>query len=127
MKKCAVCGRLFEPRKNLVNKQMCCSEECRVIYRKEVSREYAASEAHRKKNRERQRAKAVTYCRLCGKPIERNYSTGHKDTSRMHDECVYKDILETLKAGKPLDSKQKSRLEFRGYTLAEFKEENNIL
>ena len=90
-------------------------------------REYAASEAHRKKNRERQRAKAVTYCRLCGKPIERNYSTGHKDTSRMHDECVYKDILETLKAGKPLDTKQKSRLEFRGYTVAEFKEENNIL
>ena len=41
----------------------------------------------------------------------------------MHYECVIDDCIKTLRAGEKLSKKQMMRLDTRGYTLTEFKEE----
>lgn len=80
-------------------------------------------EEGRKKCRDRCRAKAITLCALCGKPIKRNYSTGHRECSRMHDECVFKDCKNAILSGEKLTRAQSERLYRRGYTVKEFKAE----
>ena len=41
----------------------------------------------------------------------------------MHNECVYEDCRKTLEEGKTLSHVQLLRLQARGYTIPEFKEE----
>lgn len=119
IKRCIVCGKSFTPVANHSSVQILCSEECRKIRQKERH----DTEEFRKKCRDRCRAKAITLCTLCGKPIERNYSSGHKENCRMHDKCVFEDCKNAILSGEKLTRAQSERLYRRGYTVKEFKVE----
>lgn len=50
-------------------------------------------------------------------------TVGRRSTATMHDECVFKQCADVIKAGKILTGAQAQRLSARGYTITEFKEE----
>lgn len=90
----------------------------------QLARYHNDEERFRKERRDyaRKQTNGKTICRLCGRPVYRIYSEGSKKPA-MHDECVYDDCIDTLKAGKFLDHKQRSRLYSRGYTIEKFEKE----
>lgn len=69
------------------------------------------------------RYKPVSVCRICGKIIVQTLtSTGHT-AKRYHDDCIIKDCLSTIYAGKVLSHNQQLLLYSRGYTIKDLKEE----
>lgn len=128
MKKiCTICGKEYEPHYSKINSQKTCSKECRKALTKQYADEYkeraVVKERHKAYMREYNMAHRKTICMLCGKPIIRDYSTGHTARTRMHDECIYADIAKTLNEGKSLSIAQAQRLYQRGYDLQSFREE----
>ena len=128
MKKiCVICGKEYEPYAGQHSRQKTCSKECRKVLVKQYADEYkeraVVKERHKAYMRKYNTAHRTTICRLCGKPIIRDYSTGHTARTRMHDECIYADIAKTLNEGKPLSIAQAQRLYQRGYDIESFREE----
>lgn len=124
--KCVICGKSFTPYYCKRNTQITCSKECRVLYNRKtaLAKYYSDITANREKNRitSRIRRSGICNCTLCGKPIIHSYKPGDIKV-RMHKECVIKDCINTLNAGKILTSAQRQRIYARGYTLNEFKVE----
>lgn len=124
MKKCVICGKEYEPYAGQETRQKTCSPECRQKYKSMYSNEYKKREYVKRASRIRMR-KAIegrTKCRICGKPIFRDWELG-RSTKTMHDECVFADIQETIQSGSELSNAQIQRLYARGYTLKEFRKE----
>lgn len=117
---CKICGSEFL---KISSRTLTCSPECsrenRLRYQAryhEANREYIR---HYEQTHRKPRPRA--YCRICGELIT------HRELGQirtwMHDECVYADVLETIKSGKPVQKKQYLRLQARGWTMKEFLEE----
>ena len=124
MKKCVICNKEYKPYAGQETRQKTCSPECRRKYKAMYSNEYKKREYVKRASRIRMR-KAIegrTKCSICGKSIYRNWELG-ASTKTMHDECVFADAAETLRAGNELSNVQIQRLYARGYTLKEFREE----
>lgn len=117
---CKICGNEFL--KTSVNKQTC-STECSRENAARNMRRYNSDnkEALAAYSRKRRKEHPTARCKICGELIQRG-NDGHIKT-QMHDECIYNDILETLKSGHRIFPTQYLRLQSRGWTLKEFKEE----
>lgn len=130
IKKCVICGSEFEPRYNLINRQICCSKKCTRQRNLELNNyKYATSEDYRIKRASYQKAKKkakVHYCKLCGKPIEIEYKVGAVSKKTMHVECIIADCIETLETKGVLTRKQYQRLYAIGYTLKDFIEDYEV-
>ena len=123
MKKiCVICGSEFTPYHGAKNQLTCC-RDCRQIY--------SAERAKRKYHENREQILAVqkrqnriknnghVICKICGRPIFRDWSIA-ANHGHMHDECIFDDVITTLRSGFKVSRVQKSRLYSRGYTLGEF-------
>ena len=125
MKKiCVICGKEYEPHFTKEKTQKTCSKECREVLTNKYNLEYRRRDYVRKRHIAYMRKyNGNPKCVICGKPIERNYSTGHTARTRMHEECVYQDIINTLKSGQKLNTAQYQRISSRGYSVKDFIEE----
>lgn len=127
MGKCIICGKEFTPYHGSKD-QNTCSKECRKIRNNaNLRRKYHENiEQSRLETREYQRKhrKGMVKCMICGEPVYRCWNDPDcKKNSRLHDGCVYDEIIETLAAGIQLTTKQRSRLSQRGYNRERFIEE----
>ena len=124
MNKCIICGKMYEPYHCYGERQLTCSVECR----KEYGRRYAKTNPkryeymERMKQNARERRNGHVICRICGKPIYRTFELG-EGSPWMHYECVINDCIKTLQKGEKLSRKQLLRLDARGYSITEFREE----
>ena len=124
MNKCIICGKMYEPYRCYGERQLTCSQECRKIY----ARQYAKTNPkryeymERMKQNARERRNGHVICRICGKPIYRTFEFG-EGSPWMHYECVINDCISTLQKGEKLSRKQLLRLDARGYSITEFREE----
>lgn len=124
MNKCIICGKMYEPYHCYGERQLTCSQECR----KEYARQYAKNNPkqyeykERYKRMKRIRTNGHVICRICGKPIYRTFELG-EGSPWMHYECVINDCISTLQKGEKLSRKQLLRLDRRGYSITEFREE----
>lgn len=117
---CPICGKQFTTNSHTVKM---CSPECVKIRKIQWNREYMLKDSTRRSRRNLARLKAKEVkCKICGKSIEHTYEYGNWHT-KMHDNCVYIDIIRTLNTGGKISNKQMSRLYVRGYTVASFKDE----
>ena len=124
MNKCIICGKMYEPYRCYGERQLTCSPECRKeyakIYAKNNPKRYEYME--KTKERARQKRNGHVICRICGKPIYRTFELG-EGSPWMHYECVINDCISTLQKGEKLSRKQLLRLDARGYSITEFREE----
>lgn len=98
--KCVICGKDFEKiRKN----QMTCSAECGRL--RNISRVLEAY--HRNKGKA-----AARICSICGKPIDYELEQFGR-RARVHDECVMRDLICTVKSGHKLTAVQYNRMSRR--------------
>lgn len=124
MNKCIICGKMYEPYHCYGERQLTCSQECR----KEYARQYAKNNPkqyeykERYKQAKRIRTNGHVICRICGEPIYRTFELG-EGSPWMHYECVINDCISTLQKGEKLSRKQLLRLDRRGYSITEFREE----
>lgn len=124
MNKCIICGKMYEPYHCYGERQLTCSQECR----KEYARQYAKNNPkqyeykERYKQMKRIRTNGHVICRICGEPIYRTFELG-EGSPWMHYECVINDCISTLQKGEKLSRKQLLRLDRRGYSITEFREE----
>lgn len=117
---CKICGALFVPHKNLINRQLCCSSECSIKNRYEINKRWNSNpETIERRHRiYRERTKHKTLCKICGKPTVAEDTT-HKP--QYHTECVVNEAVEIIKAGQKLTETQYNRLYSRGYTMRDIK------
>lgn len=121
---CIVCGRDFL--KTSSQKKTCspaCSHVNAMINlekRKQKDPE-GAKEKAREYSRKWRKEHPQAFCKICGGAIWRGDSG--RSRTQMHEKCVYDDCLKTLRSGKELSKMQYLRLQARGWTLKEFKEE----
>jgi hypothetical protein len=115
-KTCIICGALFTPHKNLINRQLCCSLECSIKNRYEINKRWNSKPEtiERRHRKYRERTKDSVVCKICGKPTEAVY-TSHR--THYHDECIINEAIEIIKLGNKLTPAQYNRLFLRGYTL----------
>lgn len=111
---CKICGREFET--NHGTKKLC-SKNCAVINKRLQAKEWYRIHGRVYKKQKNN----IVLCRICGEPIHR--TCGIRSTSIMHDECVFRQCKDVLKAGEKLSTAQIQRLSARGYTQKEFIEE----
>ena len=124
--KCVICGKEFTTNHH---SKKTCSFDCQSRNNKQLAKKsyekIKADPAKMEELRERQRCryKPISVCRICGTPITQSTtSTGHT-AKRYHDDCIIKDCLSTIYAGKVLSHNQQLLLYSRGYTIKELKEE----
>ena len=100
MRKCTECGRMFDP---VRYNQLTCSPQCAKLRNcRRVKNNYAAYG----KNTEPRR------CTICGEFID--YSKENKRRyARMHEDCVIKDLLDTVRKGNRLTDLQYNRMKAR--------------
>ena len=117
---CKICGGEFL--KTSVNK-LTCSPECAHENAIRNMRRYREEnrDLYNVYSRKYHKEHPKSRCKICGKLIQRGLD-GHIKT-QMHDECIYDDILATIKAGQQLTKTQYLRMQSRGWTMKEFKEE----
>ena len=122
---CVICGSEFEPYRGRPS-QKTCGKECRQVYFSRWTKKYVEDHTEQRKrqqlNYRRKHNNGRVICRICGKPIIRQYVFG-EGQAQMHEQCVIDDCISTLRSGEKLSHKQLLRLDARGYTLTEFKEE----
>ena len=115
---------MYEPYVGYGKRQLTCSPECRKeyarIYAKNNPKRYEYLE--RQKQVKRERTNGHVICRICGKPVFRTFQIG-EGSPWMHYECVINDCISTLQKGEKLSRKQLLRLDARGYSITEFREE----
>jgi len=106
-KKCAVCGKDFQPYKN--SKQVTCSRECANKRKRQYQLEYVRGK------------RTAVFCKFCGKEVEQR-EVMQGGALLMHEECVIADCLATLKAGQVLSNTQYKRAYVRGYDMRSLRE-----
>ena len=121
---CIICGKEFIPYHGSTV-QNTCSDECRIIRRRkdQYNKYHEDVERSRIETRkyQRQHRNGMVKCLICGEPVYRCWSDPEsKKKSRLHDGCVYDDIIESIAAGIQLTTKQRSRLTQRGYNTERF-------
>lgn len=123
MKICAVCGKEYEPYRGTYRKQLTCSEECRQAWRNRYAKKKYVDNRERilaaQREMLRKKKNGHVICKICGRPIFRDWSVP-ANHGHMHDECIYDDIITTIRSGFKVSKLQKARLYSRGYTLGEF-------
>lgn len=126
-KQCVICGKEFLKYQSC---QITCSKECSLENRKRRQYELYHSDIEFARKSRRISSKKIRHanpsvrCLICGEIIYRAPDEDWKHSKpRMHDECIYKDCVATLKAGERLSQRQYLRIQSRGWTLKEFKEE----
>ena len=98
MRNCSECGRLFDP---IRYNQLTCSPECaRARNRNRVKENY---------KKDKDKTKKLKVCTICGKPIDFDKER-NRHYARMHEDCVMKDLLDTVRTGKRLTDKQYNRM-----------------
>ena len=122
MKKCVICGKEFEPYYGTPGQVTCCGE-CRVIYNKNIGRKYdhdnRAWILEKSRDEKRRKNNGKVICKICGRPVYRDWNSV-TDHGHMHDECIYDDVIDTLRSGDKITMLQRQRLYSRGYTVEEF-------
>lgn len=110
---CTVCGKEYTPRRY---DQLTCSAECRTVHNYETKH---------KRDKDYYTYKPTSKCKICGKTVINSFALNpnRRTSATMHDECVFEDCRKTLEAGETLNHVQLLRLQARGYTIPEFKEE----
>ena len=117
---CPVCGKKFTADYHTFRM---CSPECKKLRLKQWGKEYRSTDEYKKKRRELARAyRDAKPCMICGKPVYHTYENGNWHT-RMHEKCIYIDIINTINTSGKISRKQYQRLISRGYNLSEFKNE----
>lgn len=112
MQKCRICGAEFVPTKN-VSKY--CSDECRKKANHTREREW-------KRCHPQKRRLSVIICRLCGKPVDPQYGGEKVYRPKIHEECIYNDLMRTVLNHERFSPTQKSRMNNMGITLKEIKQ-----
>lgn len=122
VKKCIVCEAEFAPAPNHINRQICCSRECRVKRNRQLDKERSHTETFKKRRQDEYRRHSMdhTKCRLCGEPTTINLSTGYK--SHYHDECILDDCAKTLRSEQKPTNAQYNRLYYRGFSMEDVRE-----
>lgn len=124
-KKCIICGKEFVPYYGAVKRQKLCQDpECLRIHKDNYARIHYQNEREeaRFKEKVRHRRKSVVLCRICGRQIIRNTPLELRaSTSTMHEECVFRDCVKTIAAGKNLSGMQQQRLYARGWSTKDVK------
>ena len=124
-KKCIICGKEFIPYYGAAKTQKLCQDpECLRIHRNKASHMRYLNEQEEAKLNEkiRQRRKSVVLSRICGRRIVRDTPLELRaSTSTMHEECVFRDCVKTIAAGKNLSGMQQQRLYSRGWTTEDVK------
>lgn len=127
IKQCKICGKDFLKTSSM---KLTCSPECsrlnmKLNQQKRQQEIYGElKEALRAKDRRYRHMHSTSKCRICGEIMQRDTS-GDILLSRpqMHEECILHDCAITLSKGEKLSKKQFLRLQSRGWTLTEFREE----
>ena len=78
-KKCIICGKVFEAKQSNF---ILCSDECR-----------------RKRYNYKQSQRNITYCGICGKPVESEMGATRMVRKDYHEECVIKEALKAISEG----------------------------
>ena len=124
--KCVICGKEFTPYICYGDRQKCCSQECRKIYVKKNQMNYYNSRSAEKKQNYKlllqKKRNGHVKCKICGEPVYRELYFG-EPLPQMHEECVIKDVTQTIIAGGKITRAQQSRLYSRGYTITEIRKE----
>lgn len=126
-RQCKICGKDFLKTSSM---KLTCSKECSRLNmklnqrRRQQEIDVELKEALRVKDRRYRHMHSTSRCRICGEVMERDTS-GAILLSRpqMHEECILHDCAVTLAKGEKLSNKQFLRLQSRGWTLTEFREE----
>lgn len=100
---CSECGKEFTPR---TGKQLTCSRECSVIRNRNRVRDNYKKYGHETKPKR---------CTICGEIIDYE-KCGLRRYATMHEECLIKDLLDTVKRGDKLTDKQYNRMCARSLT-----------
>lgn len=111
---CLWCGAEFK--RDIRHRQKFCCISCRKQF---LKNDEAYQEKARIKRHEVWKYKKKLYCRMCGNVIDRET---HDGSSRMHDQCVINDALDTLRNGEVLSKKQISRIFAYGHNITELTE-----
>lgn len=122
IQKCIVCDKEFDAVVRMSGVvQRCCSSECRKEHKRKRAHAYNTDPYNRKKQNllYKDKTQNRTVCKLCGKPT---VATDGRYRSHFHDECLLKDAVETIKSGKKFTSLQYSRLNYRGYSVKDIKD-----
>ena len=104
MRTCTICGRLFDP---IRYNQLTCSPEC--------SRKRNCERVKENYKRDKNKTVVLKVCTICGKPIDYDKERSRR-YAKMHDDCVMKDLLDTVRSGKRLTDKQYNRMIARALT-----------
>ena len=113
--KCKICGKEFQTNHH---SKITCSKECSEKNHNDWYKTLSSEEKTKAK-----KYKPTSVCRICGKIIEQTVTSTGRTAKRYHDDCVIKDCLSTIYAGKHISHEQQLRLYARGYTIKELKEE----
>ena len=127
VKQCKICGKLFL--KTCSMKQTCspeCSHQNMLNNQRRKRLEYYGDmkEVTLAKERMYYHKNTKSRCKICGELMQRDPS-GERLHSKpqMHESCILHDCAVTLAKGENLSKKQFLRLQSRGWTLTEFREE----
>lgn len=118
--KCKICGKEFQTNHH---SKITCSQECSKKNHEEWYKMLSPEGKQKLKERYKKNYQSTSVCRICGKIIEQDMAADRRTQKRYHDECVIKDCLSTIYAGKRISQSQQLRLYSRGYTIKELKEE----
>lgn len=127
IKQCKICGKDFLKTSSM--KQTCspeCSKLNMKINQQKRQLEYYGDmkEVVLAKERLYRHTHAKSRCRICGELMLREASGERlKSKPQMHESCILHDCASTLAKGELLSKKQFLRLQSRGWTLTEFREE----
>ena len=120
-RKCVVCGKEFTPNCPI---QKTCSQECRKANNYSKHREWISEHPENwRRYPKKQSYKPTGKCKICGQLIIQEQGMMQRRTTQMHDECVLRDCAATLARTEKLSKMQFLRLQARGWTLTEFREE----
>lgn len=118
MKKCAFCGKEFEP---VDPRYKTCGKECRIARNKAKAKE--CHDRNRDERLKKQRAKIKPiFCKICGEVVERDYSGIRATAKTYHEKCVVSEALQAVKKGKNCYDYRVRRALNNGYTISELRE-----
>ncbi|WP_407397759.1 hypothetical protein [Treponema sp.] len=117
---CKICGKEFTT--NHHNK-LTCSKECSDRNKNDRYKMMTSEKKQELREYYESRYQPKSICRICGKVVEQAVLSTRRTSKRYHDDCVIKDCLATIYAGKAISKSQQLRLYSRGYTIKELKEE----
>lgn len=123
VRKCKICGTEFKP---VCAIQLTCSRVCSLENKRILNAQWKLDNPERYQERKDKAKKRHKYipsgkCRICGELIKQGYASPvHRSTAHFHDECVFRDCMDTINQGRKLNTVQIQRLAARGFTMREF-------